>query len=162
MYCVSRICVSRHFNADCFSRNIMYHHPPLQYCFLGAQRKLFSYIAVIMHFKFSFNIYIWRSRSRFPMSLLDFWIYVILPATLWPWGRLSVWQKCLPGIFLGVKGSWRVELTASPPSVSRLSRKCRCLDVSQSYGLPRSVTGIVLLYIPTRYSRRKGQYSGRS
>ena len=31
-----------------------------------------------------------RSRFRFPMVSLDFFIDIILPATLWPWGRLSL------------------------------------------------------------------------
>jgi hypothetical protein len=42
-------------------------------------------------------------------------------------------------------------MTTAPPSVSRLSRKCEGLDVSQPYGPPRPATGTVLSFIASTH-----------
>jgi hypothetical protein len=44
---------------------------------------------------------------------------------LWPWGRLSLKEKWVPGIFLGLKSGRRVGLATLPPSVSRMSENVR-------------------------------------
>jgi len=67
-----------------------------------------------------------RSCVRFPMEALEFFIDIILPATLCHRVRRCLKQKWVPGVSSGVKGGRCVGLTTFPPSCAD------CLEILEA------------------------------
>jgi hypothetical protein len=90
-----------------------------------------------------------RLQLRFPVAALEFVIDTILPAALWPWGRLSLnrneYQECFRRRCGGrCKGDRCVGLTTLPPSC------VECLEIwqPQPLGTLRAFRGLHRIALP--------------
>jgi hypothetical protein len=81
------------------------------------------------------------------MVTLDFLIDIILSVALWAWGRLSLYQRWVPGIFPGVKAGQCLGLTTFTTFMCRLSRNMAASSSWSLKGLSRPAQGLFYLSV---------------
>ena len=74
------------------------------------------------------------------------WHKILSDIALWPWGRLSLLQKFVPGVFPRGKSGRGVRLTTYHHPVP-LSRNLGALTSWNPLGLSRPVMGLLYLYL---------------
>jgi hypothetical protein len=72
-------------------------------------------------------------------NIQNHWVYGIRPPS---GAEMSTKSRNVSG---GVERGRYIRLTSSPSFMSQLSRECGILNVSETYRLPRPITGITLL-----------------
>jgi len=89
----------------------------------------------------------WKVAGSIPAGVIGiFYWHKTLPIALWPWGRLSLQQKWVPGAFSGGKGSQCVRLTTLPPS-SAVVMKSGNLNFLEPSRPPQACNGNDLNYL---------------
>jgi len=83
------------------------------------------------------------SRVWFPMGSLGFCVDLILPAAVWLWGRLSLYQKWGPEISLKGKGGWCLGQKNLPPSCANFLEILGTSASWSSKGLSRPAQGLL-------------------
>ena len=113
----------------------------------------------ICHLHFILNMYVQSAQwlrccatnrkvaGSIPAGVIGiFHWHKILPIALWPWGRLSLQQKWVPGAFPGGKGGRCVRLTTLPQSCA-VVMKSGNLNFLEPSGPLQACNGTALLYI---------------
>jgi hypothetical protein len=86
-------------------------------------------------------------QVQFPKVLLEFFINIILPATLWSWGWLNLQKKWVPGIF-PVGWRWLVHRADNPTTfMYRLSWNLGASTSWNTQGLRRHVKELLCFFI---------------
>ena len=100
---------------------------------------------------------VWRSWFRhcstsrevagsIPDGVIGIFIVIILPAALWLWGRLGIFQKWVPAIFPGSEGGRCVRLTTLPPSCADCLKIWELQPPGTLWGCNRPVQGWLFSY----------------
>jgi hypothetical protein len=117
---------------------------------LNLTNKLNSYLLRLLTIFFYSFILCTTLRVRDPMRWVIFLIYLIFPAALglevYSASNRNEYQTQKKKCFWGLECDRCRRLTTLSPSVSRWSRQCGILNISQPYRPPWPVTGIALLY----------------